>query len=220
FKMRDVKGLQIHNQREKESHSNSDIIQARTEQNYDLIHDKEKVDYKKLIQNRIDNGVVSNRAIRKDAVVCCSFMISASPDYMNSLSQVEQRRFFEESLRFLKGRYGEENFVYASVHVDEKTPHMHVGMVPVNEKQKLSAYSFFKNKSELHDLQDKIYEHVKEKGFDIERGVSSDRKHLSTQRFKAVTLQQEIGKLEQEKKEIDSRLYDLKFSLNQAKSVD
>ncbi|MED2151405.1 MobV family relaxase, partial [Bacillus thuringiensis] len=154
------------------------------------------------------------------AVVCCSFMISASPDYMNSLSQAEQRRFFEESVCFLKARYGEENFVYASVHVDEKTPHMHVGMVPVNEKQKLSAYSFFKNKSELHDLQDKIYEHVKEKGFDIERGVSSDRKHLSTQRFKAVTLQQEIEKLEQEKKEIDSRLYDLKFSLNQAKSVD
>ncbi|MED1165185.1 MobV family relaxase [Bacillus paranthracis] len=220
FKMRDVKGLQIHNQREKESHSNSDIIQARTEQNYDLIHDKEKVDYKKFIQNRIDNGVVSNRAIRKDAVVCCSFMISASPDYMNSLSQVEQRRFFEESLRFLKGRYGEENFVYASVHVDEKTPHMHVGMVPVNEKQKLSAYSFFKNKSEFHDLQDKIYEHVKEKGFDIERGVSSDRKHLSTQRFKAVTLQQEIEELEQEKKGIDSRLHDLKMSLDQAKSVD
>ncbi|MEC2964670.1 MobV family relaxase, partial [Bacillus cereus] len=220
FKMRDVKGLQIHNQREKESHSNSDIIQARTEQNYDLIHDKEKVDYKKLIQNRIDNGVVSNRAIRKDAVVCCSFMISASPDYMNSLSQVEQRRFFEESVCFLKARYGEENFVYASVHVDEKTPHMHVGMVPVNEKQKLSAYSFFKNKSELHDLQDKIYEHVKEKGFDIERGVSSDRKHLSTQRFKAVTLQQEIEELEQEKKGIDSRLHDLKMSLDQAKSVD
>ncbi|MEB9484373.1 MobV family relaxase, partial [Bacillus cereus] len=220
FKMTDVKGLQIHNQREKESHSNSDIIQERTEQNYDLIHDKRKVDYKKIIQNRIDNGVVSNRAIRKDAVVCCSFMISASPDYMNFLSPVEQRRFFEESVCFLKARYGEENFVYASVHVDEKTPHMHVGMVPVNEKQKLSAYSFFKNKSELHDLQDKIYEHVKEKGFDIERGVSSDRKHLSTQRFKAVTLQQEIEKLEQEKKEIDSRLYDLKFSLNQAKSVD
>ncbi|MED3109730.1 MobV family relaxase [Bacillus thuringiensis] len=220
FKMRDVKGLQIHNQREKESHSNSDIIQARTEQNYDLIHDKRKVDYKKLIQNRIDNGVVSNRAIRKDAVVCCSFMISASPDYMNSLSQVEQRRFFEESVCFLKARYGEENFVYASVHVDEKTPHMHVGMVPVNEKQKLSAYSFFKNKSELHDLQDKIYEHVKEKGFDIERGVSSDRKHLSTQRFKAVTLQQEIEELEQEKKGIDSRLHDLKMSLDQAKSVD
>ncbi|MED2956088.1 plasmid recombination protein, partial [Bacillus thuringiensis] len=90
----------------------------------------------------------------------------------------------------------------------------------VNEKQKLSAYSFFKNKSELHDLQDKIYEHVKEKGFDIERGVSSDRKHLSTQRFKAVTLQQEIEELEQEKKGIDSRLHDLKMSLDQAKSVD
>lgn len=61
---------------------------------------------------------------------------------------------------------------------------------------------------------------MKEKGFDIERGVSSDRKHLSAQRFKAVTLQQEIEKLEQEKNEIDSRLHDLKLSLDKAKSVD
>ncbi|MGU9546380.1 plasmid recombination protein, partial [Bacillus cereus] len=56
-------------------------MQERTEENYDLIHDKEKVDYKKLIKERIATGVVSNRAIRQDAVVCCSFMISASPDY-------------------------------------------------------------------------------------------------------------------------------------------
>ncbi|MEC2486005.1 plasmid recombination protein, partial [Bacillus cereus] len=33
-------------------------------------------------------------------------------------------------------------------------------------------------------------------------------------------MQQEIEKLEQEKKEIDSRLYDLASSLDQAKSVD
>ncbi|MED2497325.1 plasmid recombination protein, partial [Bacillus thuringiensis] len=35
-----------------------------------------------------------------------------------------------------------------------------------------------------------------------------------------MSLQQEIEKLEQEKKEIDSRLYDLASSLDQAKSVD
>ncbi|MEC2503800.1 plasmid recombination protein, partial [Bacillus cereus] len=53
YKKTDVKGLQIHNQREKETHSNSDNIQEQTEQNYKLIHDKRKLDYKKFIQNRI-----------------------------------------------------------------------------------------------------------------------------------------------------------------------
>ena len=66
-------------------------------------------------------------------------MISASPDYMNSLSQAEQRRFFEESVCF-KGKVWRKN-LYASVHVDEKHL-MHVGMVPVNEKQNYQRIHF------------------------------------------------------------------------------
>ncbi|GAA3332269.1 hypothetical protein GCM10020331_091780 [Ectobacillus funiculus] len=51
----------------------------------------------------------------------------------------------------------------------------------------------------------------------MERGVSSDRKHITTQRLKAMTVKEEIKKLEQEKKEIDSRLNDLKESLDKVK---
>ncbi|MBJ7968236.1 plasmid recombination protein, partial [Bacillus cereus] len=36
FKMRDVKGIQIHNQREKESHTNPDIEKEQSHLNYDL----------------------------------------------------------------------------------------------------------------------------------------------------------------------------------------
>lgn len=30
-----------------------------------------------------------------------------------------------------RGRYGKQNIAYATVHMDEKTPHMHLGVVPM-----------------------------------------------------------------------------------------
>ncbi|MFJ7753164.1 plasmid recombination protein [Peribacillus muralis] len=54
--------------------------------------------------------------------------------------------------------------VYAVVHKDEKTPHMHVGMVPITSEGKLAAKQFFGKKTELQQLQDKFHEHVTKKG--------------------------------------------------------
>jgi hypothetical protein len=39
FKEQEVKGMQIHNQREKESHSNFDIDKSHSPLNYDLLND-------------------------------------------------------------------------------------------------------------------------------------------------------------------------------------
>nr|WP_306664901.1 hypothetical protein [Bacillus pumilus] len=37
------------------------------------------IDYKSIFNEHISKNVETKRAIRKDAVRCCSFMISASP---------------------------------------------------------------------------------------------------------------------------------------------
>ncbi|MFD3786128.1 plasmid recombination protein, partial [Bacillus altitudinis] len=92
FKSADIKGLQIHNQREKESHTNPDIDRNRAHLNYDLLHDQ-RVDYKALINEHIEKNVETKRAIRKDAVRCCSFMISASPEFFEKLSPEREKEF-------------------------------------------------------------------------------------------------------------------------------
>ena len=51
---------------------------------------------------------------------------------------------------------------------------MHVGMVPVTEENKLSAKQIF-NRKELVSLQDDFHAYMVEKGFYLERGVSSDK---------------------------------------------
>ncbi|MED1108071.1 MobV family relaxase, partial [Bacillus paramycoides] len=227
FKMRDVKGIQIHNQREKESHTNHDIEPDRTQLNYDL-HNDGHIDYLKTVKDKIEQNVETNRAIRKDAVVMCEFVVTSDREFFDVLDMVDpaqQKVFFKEAYSFLKDRYGEQNIVHAAVHLDEKTPHMHVGMVPVTGENKLSAKQIF-NRKELVSLQDDFHAHMVEKGFYLERGVSSDKKHVEMRKFKAMTAKEEIKALEKEmgqclqKKEVvNKQMEQLESRLNQLQNA-
>lgn len=223
FKMRDVKGIQIHNQREKESHTNHDIESERTYLNYDL-HNDGHIDYLKTVKDKIEQNVETNRAIRKDAVVMCEFVVTSDREFFDVLDMVDpaqQKVFFKEAYSFLKDRYGEENIVHAAVHLDEKTPHMHVGMIPVTEENKLSAKQIF-NRKELVSLQDDFHAYMVEKGFYLERGISSDKKHVEMRKLKAMTAKEEIKALEielgqclQKKESVNKQMEQLESRLNQ-----
>src|SRR5699024_11333466 len=84
-------------------------------------------------------------------------------------------------------RYGEQNIAYARVHLDEKTPHMHLGVVPMRDG-KLQGKNVF-NRKELQWLQDTFPKHMQEIGFELQRGEKgTDRKHIEMTRFKKETL--------------------------------
>ncbi|QDF27074.1 MobV family relaxase [Bacillus thuringiensis] len=227
FKMRDVKGIQIHNQREKKSHTNHDIESERTFLNYDL-HNDGHIDYLKTVKDKIEQNVETNRMIRKDAVVMCEFVVTSDKEFFDVLDMidpVQQKVFFKEAYSFLKNRYGERNIVHAAVHLDEKTPHMHVGMVPVTEENKLSAKQIF-NRKELVSLQDDFHAHMVEKGFYLERGVSSDKKHVEMRKLKAMTakkeikvLEKEMGKCLQKKEIVNKQMEQLESCLNQLQNA-
>src|SRR5699024_12554621 len=77
-----------------------------------------------------------------------------------------------------------------TVHNDEQTPHMHLGVVPMRDG-KLQGKNVF-NRQELLWLQDKFPEHMKKQGFELKRGErGSDRKHIETAKFKKQTLEKE-----------------------------
>jgi hypothetical protein len=184
-----IKGIQFHNQREKESETNPDINKADSHLNYDLINGQKQIDYTEKINQVIEDNVTSGKKIRKDAVRLAEFLITSDKEFFEKISPQEQKRYFETAHEFLAERYGEKNLIYATVHHDEKTPHMHVGFVPVTEDGRLSAKDFFGQKKQLVSLQDDFNDYLKQNDFDLERGVSSSRKHLETARYKALTFQ-------------------------------
>ncbi|WP_404467336.1 MobV family relaxase [Planococcus rifietoensis] len=195
MKSPDLKGMQFHNQRERESRTNPDIDPDREHLNYDLLH-QEKIDYNKQVKEIIESQKVTERKTRKDAVLVNELLVTSDRKFFDGLDPAEQKRFFEESHKLFSERYGKQNIAYATVHNDEKTPHMHLGVVPMRDG-KLQGKNVF-NRQELQWMQEEFPKHMQTLGFDVERGIASDRKHIEMSRFKALTLNEEIKTLEKE----------------------
>lgn len=188
-----IRGIQNHNERLKESKTNPDIDTTKTHLNKDLHGDDNRTYYNR-VKDRIKELNLP-KAVRKDAVTMCGFVCTSDKAFFDKLPQSEKDRFFKESHDFLKDRYGEKNVVASKVHYDEKTPHMHCYIIPVTKDNRLSAKNIF-TRSELQKLQTEYHKHMNDKGFDLERGLSSDgkRKHLDTQEFKLQTKKEDIIK--------------------------
>ena len=75
--------------------------------------------------------------------------------------------------------------------MDESTPHMHLGIVPMQDG-KLSSKAMF-DREELKKIQDELPQYMKEQGFELERGArNSEAKHLTVAEFKQEIAYKEI----------------------------
>lgn len=218
YKSGNVFGLQKHNQRENENYSNIDIDKARTPLNYDLVN-QEDINYLKRVKTIIEANRRSERAIRKDATVYCECIISSDGAFFENLTDDKQKEFFKSSLDYLKNRIGEEFIVSANVHLDETTPHMHVGFVPIIENS-LSAKKLIDRKF-LREVQDQLPAYLKNIGFDIQRGIEgSKRKHKDIKEFKKELDREvenkckDINTMESHKNELESQIEQLEADLN------
>jgi hypothetical protein len=128
---------------------------------------------------------------RKDAVVGAHYVVTGSPGRMGELSRDQQDAYFRDALKYLTKKHGDENIIAATIHRDEKTPHLHVLAVPKVERERkngeryetLAFKSFYNGKGGLSRLQTEFHEKVsKEYGF--ERGVRySQARHISPQQY-------------------------------------
>ena len=214
FKKEAIRGIQSHNRRERESHSNPDIDYDRSAANYEL-HEVASSNYAEAIQNRIDDLLLV-KAVRKDAVRMCGLIVTSDKAFFDGLTPEETRRFFEESKVFLTEFVGAENVISAMVHMDEKTPHMHFLHVPVTPDGRLNANKIYTRQS-LRKLQSGLPAHLQSRGFAIERGVEqtpgSAKRHLDTREFKQQ--QEALEKLIQESEETSRNSRQLISALEQ-----
>lgn len=192
-----VGGIQSHNNREHEPKTNPDVDMSRSEDNYDLIPCD---NYKRSIKEKLSNLVESSRAVRKDAVVVCNFIVTSDNETMDALGADRQREFFQDSVKWFSDRYGADRVLNATVHMDETTPHLHIGVMPITQDGRLSAKAIF-TKTEMKAIQTEFTRDVGEK-YGLERGVEgSERTHLSEARFKeqkALEMANEHGAIAQE----------------------
>lgn len=210
YKKGSVPSLERHNERKNRNYSNEEIDPSRTQLNYELIQ-RETESYYHSVMNLVNaRENPSGKKRRNDAVVLCEFIISSSNKFFEDLSAKEQRRFFEEASRYLQNFFGKEHCIYATVHIDEHTSHMHFGFVPLTPDNRLCAKEVI-GRSALIRLQDEIPKLLQKKGFQIERGeAGSAAVHRSVKTYKsdmekekaalAVSIQKEKQALSQKQK--------------------
>ncbi len=154
-----VAACERHNERKKEAYkSNPDIDMERSKNNYHLVKPP-RYTYKKEINRMVAEAGCRTR---KDSVMMVETLITASPEFMNSLPPEEQKAYFTMALDFISERVGEKNILSAVVHMDERTPHMHLCFVPITPDNKLSAKSILGKTEKGQGMKEIQYEIVKE----------------------------------------------------------
>ena len=190
-----AKAIAAHNERTKEAYaSNPDIDKSRTVQNYHLI--APRWSYGQDIRHRIS---MAGCRVRKDSVKFVDTLVTVSPEFAR-VHEAEMPEYFNRAFEFLKERIGEENIISAVVHMDEKTPHLHLCFVPLTKDNRLSAKEILGNKKTMIQWQDDFYACMAERWPELERGtpaVETKRKHLTPQWYKKVTaMDAKLEKLE------------------------
>lgn len=110
---------------------------------------------------------------RKDAVLAIEYLITASPEVMQSKERSSQDNYFRDALKWLQDKHGAANVVYAGIHRDETTPHMYAYVVP-RVGEKLNCRQFLGGAKALSQMQTDFAEQVGSK-HGLERGLEGSR---------------------------------------------
>ncbi len=183
YKGPEISRIEGHNERTKETYaSNPDIDPTRTHLNFHLIEPTNR--YRAEAERQI---AAAQCRTRTDSVRLVETLITCSPEFFKGKGVKAIRAYFQHALDFLMEKQRPETFVSAVVHLDEKTPHMHVTFVPLTQDGRLSAKDIIGNRKHLIAWQDAYWQHMVSKFPELQRGESASKtglKHIPPQVFK------------------------------------
>lgn len=191
--------IEAHNERTKEQYaSNPDIDTSRSRYNLHLVQPQGR--YREEADRMI---AAAHCRVRKDSVRVVEALVTASPEFFKDKTNREIRAYFAYALKFLEGRQRPDTFLSAVVHMDEKTPHLHLCFVPLTADGRLSAKEIIGNRKNLVRWQDEFWQHMVKHYPELERGESASqtgREHIPPRIFKEMT------QLTKQKEQLDALL--------------
>lgn len=208
----DLRGIGKHNA-DRVSYTNHDIDRAKSSENIELVKCEDtylkrfneitsemKIDHEKRMESmRSDRRKSFDQAINSAKNdVACEFLFTSDEEFFLNKSKEEIEAWAKQSFEFLEKDIGitKDKIIHAAVHMDERTPHLHVVAVPLIKAYdgrrkvdtwQISRKKFIKTKEDLANLQDRYHQHMNEHGHKLERGTTKDIKHATVQGFKEQT---------------------------------
>lgn len=154
------------------------------------------------IQERIREAQ-GDKTVRKDAVVDMEFILSGSHETFDKMSKEEIECWALDSYEFMADTFGEENIVEAVLHLDEKTPHIHMHVVPIvknpDGSQRLCAKDLTK-REQLRQLHTEYAKRVEKYGFQRSSEGKGARHRDPNEHYRDLQ-----KKVDDEKRKLDTR---------------
>ena len=210
----DLAQIGSHNKREKKAYqSNPDINLELTKNNIELVPLNEKYvkgfyeltkDYKKEHERRMKTEREDRKRTfkqmldRSQNVVADELLFTATNEFFKDMTREDIKEWADTCMEFVYKDLGytKDQVLHATIHMDEKTPHVHCVVVPLikkfdkrtnTERYTISKKQYIRDKIHLSELQDKYHKRLTDKGYDLERGIKgSDRKHIKIKEYKKI----------------------------------
>ena len=129
---------------------------------------------------------------RRDAVLCIEYLVTASPEafarhggHLDDNGRLPSTRagYFDRAMAWLKARHGGQNIVCATIHLDERTPHLVAYIVPVTRDGRLSAREYLGGAAKLRKMQTDFHQQCG-KPLGLKRGIEGSKAtHQSVSRY-------------------------------------
>lgn len=215
YTINDLAQIGSHNKREKKAYnSNPDIKVELSKNNIDLVPLSDKYvkgfyyltkEYKQEHEERMnvmreDRKKTYKQMLDKSRnVVADELLFTATNEFFQDMSKEDILDWANTCMEFVYEDLGytKEQVLHSTIHLDEKTPHIHCVVVPLikkydkrtnTERYTISKKQYIKDKIHLSELQDKYHKRLTDKGFNLERGIkNSDNKHIQIKEYKKVT---------------------------------
>lgn len=155
------------------TYEHADLSKTHLNRNFNVPNDRHKMSLQDAISDRIEEGYNGKRKIRNDAVRYLKHVYTGSHEDMKAifLDPKKADAWIKANAKFISDEYGVENIVRLTLHLDEKTPHLHAITVPLTKDGRLSAKEVMGSKKDLSLRQDRYAEAMK--SFGLERGIKA-----------------------------------------------
>ena len=122
YKGPEIGHIEAHNERTKERYaSNPDVDTSRSRLNFHLVTPQRK--YRAEAEKQIAEAGCRTRS---DSVRVVEALITASPEFFKGKKTAEVKAYFTHAMAFIEKHQKPNTIISAVVHMDEKTPHMHL----------------------------------------------------------------------------------------------
>lgn len=166
-----------------------------------------------------------------NSVVADELLFTSDKEFFQDMTTSEIMKWAKTCMDFVYQDIGYEKWqvLNATIHMDEKTPHLHCVVVPLikkydkrsnSEKWTISKKRYMKDKLHLSTLQDKYHERMVSNGYDLDRGIkNSDNEHIDIKQYKKITrklnveLTSKNEKLNNSMKELEEKMESNKDTL-------